>query len=225
MELLISEANKIGVEITQNAADKFFRYMQFLIEYNKKINLTAITSPEDIIMKHFIDSLSILQYHKLNAGDVIDIGSGAGFPGVPIKIINTNINLTLLDSLSKRVTFLKELCHELKLDNVTCVHSRAEDFKTGREKYDVCLSRAVAKLNVLAELCLPFVKVGGMFIAHKGFDISQELLDAQRAIKKLGGEVVCVEECSFHSIVFIRKLFQTSPAYPRNSSQVTKNPL
>ena len=171
---------------------EFEKYMNLLLEWNEKINLTAITQPEEVKIKHFEDSLTCLKSGYIKDGDkVVDVGTGAGFPGLPIKIENNNVKLTLMDSLNKRINFLKEVSSQLNLD-AECIHIRAEEAgknKLYREKYDVAVSRAVAKLSVLAEYCLPLVKKGGYMLAMKGKDIDAELEEAKPLIKLLGGQV------------------------------------
>lgn len=208
---------------------EFETYMNLLLDWNKKINLTAITEPSEIKTKHFLDSLTCLKSGYINDGDkVVDVGTGAGFPGIPIKIENRSINLTLMDSLNKRINFLKEVSESLDLD-INCVHIRAEQAGKDplyREKFDVAVSRAVANLSVLAEYCLPLVRVGGYMLAMKGKDIDEELNDATNIIKLLGGEVLKVqlhklgETDIVHSIVVIKKVKPTHHIYPRNGKKV-----
>ena len=173
---------------------KFFEYMQILIEWNKKINLTAITDEKEIILKHFIDSLAISKY--CTDGKIIDVGTGAGFPGIPLKIWNNNLEITLLDSLNKRIMFLEKVIEQLELNNIYTIHGRAEEMATKeqyREKYDFAVSRAVAPMNVLLEYMLPFVKVGGKCICMKGNNI-EELEKCKNALEILGGKIVKIEE-------------------------------
>lgn len=221
-------------------------YMKLLLQWNEKMNLTAITKEEDIITKHFVDSISIL--HGISIEDnaaVIDVGTGAGFPGIPIKIMRPTIQLTLLDSLQKRITFLEEVVDQLKLTDVTCVHARAEDGGKDsqyREKFDYCVSRAVARLSVLAEYTLPFVRVGGKLICLKGPEAELELKEAQTALQLLGvgqgdeqerdfGENCIIKpvEIPFsdlhHHMIVITKLSQTPIQYPRKSGKIGKKPL
>ena len=206
--------------------------MEYLVEYNSHTNLTAITNPEDILIKHFLDSIVISNYIK-DSKSVIDVGTGAGFPGVPIKICNEYINLTLVDSLNKRIKFLNELA--LKLDiSANIYHARAEELSLSsnfREKFDVAVSRAVAPLNILAEYCIPYVKVGGYFIALKGPDLNDEIKNANTAIKTLGGKIE--NEISFdlplekgrRTILVVRKEKETSKKYPRKNSKISSAPL
>ena len=191
---LIEKVNSIGIEISQKQAEQFYKYMELLLEWNEKMNLTAITDPEEVILKHFIDSLTIIPYLK-EADTVLDIGTGAGFPGIPLKILEENKKFTLLDSLNKRIIFLQTVINELELKNIQAIHGRAEEFVSKeREAYDIVTSRAVARLNVLLEYMLPFVKVGGRCICMKSFEIEEELKEAKKAIEILGGEIGEIDE-------------------------------
>ncbi len=208
---------------------EFQRYMELLLEWNEKINLTAITEPEEIKTKHFIDSLTCLKTGYIKDGDKIaDVGTGAGFPGIPIKIENRNIDLTLMDSLNKRINFLKTVSDELGL-NAKCIHIRAEDAGNDanyRENFDIVVSRAVAGLNVLAEYCLPLVKTGGYMLAMKGKDMDEELENAKPVIKALGGKVKEVQMHDIdgtditHSIIIIEKLNKTDKRFPRRGKKI-----
>ena len=192
----MQEKSKIlGFDFSVEQISKFYKYMNMLIEWNEKINLTAITDEEEIIEKHFIDSLTILKYIK-DGYTIIDVGTGAGFPGLPIAI-SSRAEVTLLDSLNKRVNFLNSISTELGLNNVNSIHGRAEEMGANqkyREKYDVAVSRAVAPMNVLVEYLLPFVKIGGICICMKGPKADEELKEAKRAIKLLGGEIIKQEK-------------------------------
>lgn len=211
----------------------FYKYYKLLIEWNEKINLTAITDEDEVATKHFLDSL----FHggKIKDGmSIIDVGTGTGFPGLPIKIDNPSLSLTLVDSLNKRVNFLGEVSEKLGLENVQIIHSRAEELGKNpkhREKYDVCVSRAVANLTTLCELCLPFVKVGGYFVSLKGPKADEELAAAQKAIKILGGEFEEIKDYEIpgtdlhHNIVIIKKISQTPTKYPRKAPKPLKEPL
>ena len=193
--LLEKEVNTLSIEINDAQIKQFYIYMNLLIEWNKKMNLTAITEESEIIRKHFIDSLIVSKYLRANE-KVMDIGSGAGFPGIPLKIANENLNMDLVDSLNKRITFLNEVINNLDMKNIKAIHSRAEDLariEEYRERYDVVVSRAVAKLNVLLEYMMPFVKIGGICICMKGSNID-ELEEAKKAIDVLGGKIEKIEE-------------------------------
>lgn len=233
-KLLIEACRSLKIDIDDKQAEQFLLYKDLLKEWNEKINLTAITEDREIILKHFADCLTILTKRDLSGKAVIDVGTGAGFPGLPLKIAQSGIKLTLLDSLNKRINFLNEVCNKLSLEGVECVHSRAEDGGVNplyREKFDVCVSRAVANLAVLCEYCLPFVKVGGEFIALKGPDAENELVAAKKAISLLGGEVVGIEEVQVpetdlsHNMVIIKKVSATPKKYPRKAGKISKNPL
>lgn len=209
--------------------EKFNIYMKILLEWNEKINLTAIKEPDEIIKKHFYDSLTCIDSGYIKEGaSVVDVGTGAGFPGVPLKIERDDIKLTLLDSLNKRINFLNTLCNELGID-ADCIHIRAEDAGKNekyREKFDVAVSRAVANLSTLSEYCLPLVKKGGFFLAMKGKDIDGELETAKPLIKLLGGKVKEVQMHDIegtditHSIVVIEKIDGTPKKYPRNGKKI-----
>lgn len=234
MKILFEEANKNGISLSENQLEKFKIYMDFLIEYNSHTNLTAIKNPEDIMIKHFLDSIIIdkfLDFGKNNK--VIDIGTGAGFPGVPIKILKENIDLTLLDSLNKRIAFLDKLSEKLDIKYST-IHGRAEEFGRKfeyREKFDVVVSRAVAPLNILCEYTLPFVKVGCYFIALKGPDFETEFSNAENAIEALGGKLEKCENFELpydkgaRNIIIIKKIQPTPKKYPRTSLQISKKHL
>ncbi len=220
-------ANKIAEEQMK----KYFFYMELLLEWNQKMNLTAITDPKEIILKHFVDSMTISPYIKQEK-KVIDVGTGAGFPGIPLAIICPNTSFTLIDALNKRISFLKEVVTKLQLSNVVVEHARAEDFaKENREKYDIATSRAVANLPVLLEYLLPFVKKEGKCICMKGPNIQEELDEAKKAITVLGGELEKVDY--FHLMdteiernnVVIKKIKNTPLQYPRKSGIPSKNPI
>ena len=191
----IGKLKEFNIEINEEQIKSFEKYMNLLLEWNEKINLTAITQPDEVKLKHFVDSLTVLKY--INDDDkVIDIGTGAGFPGIPLKIMNENTKITLLDSLNKRINFLNIVIETLNLRNIQAIHGRAEEIarnKLYREKYDVAVSRAVANLSTLTEYMLPFVKVGGKCICMKGANVNEELERAQNAIKELGGEIERVD--------------------------------
>lgn len=234
MELLKTSAEKMGIELSQNQLEKFDLYKKLLLEWNEKMNLTAITDDEGIAIKHFADSISVLPLIENKNASLIDVGTGAGFPGIPLKIANDGFKVTLLDSLNKRITFLEEVKKELGIINLECIHSRAEDGGRNadlREKFDYCVSRAVARLSVLSEYCMPFVAVGGYFISLKGPDAAEELTEAQKAISVLGGKVEKVVEITIpesdlkHCAVVIKKIKSTPKVYPRKAGTAAKKPI
>ena len=221
------------MNISEKEANQFDKYMQLLLEWNEKINLTAITEPDQIILKHFIDSTTILKYIKDN-DKVIDIGTGAGFPGIPIKIMNETLDITLVDSLNKRVNFLNEIIQSLELDKIQVIHARAEELgrnKEHREVYDVAVSRAVANLSTLLEYLMPFVKVGGICICMKGPNIEEELKTAENAIIELGGKLEKVDNFYLpnsdieRNIIIIRKINKINFKYPRKAGIPSKEPI
>ena len=233
LEDLINKAQKIGIEISEEEANKFYNYMNILIQWNEKINLTAITAPDEVSLKHFIDSITINKYIE-NGNSIMDIGTGAGFPGIPLKIINKDKKFTLADSLNKRINFLNEVSKELCLENLECIHSRAEELATNldyREKYDIVTSRAVARLATLLEYMLPFVKIGGKCICMKGANIEEELEEAKKAIDVLGGKVeivdkMCLPESNMErNIIVINKVRTTPSKYPRKAGIPSKQPI
>lgn len=221
------------MDIDNVSAEKFAVYMELLREWNEKINLTAITDEEGILVKHFFDSCSISEFLDNNS-KIIDIGTGAGFPGLPLKIVNDTLNLTLVDSLNKRINFLNEVKNKLGLKNVETVHGRAEDVGIDnkyREKYDFAVSRAVAELRILVEYLLPLVKVGGKVIAMKGPNIDEEVENAKKAVKLLGGEIERIESFRLgntdneRTVIIIKKIKNTESKYPRKAGIPRKNPL
>ena len=220
-------------ELNVSQKNKFNKYLELLQEWNNKINLTAITEKEEIELKHFYDSLTISKYIK-SESSLIDVGTGAGFPGIPLKIKDESIKLTLLDSLNKRLIFLEEVEKKLELKNVVNIHGRAEDYgkdKKYREKYDYATSRAVARLSVLVEYLLPFVKVGGYCICMKGPNIEEEIKDAEKAIRVLGGEIEKIDNFKLENdenernIIIIKKIKNTPKQYPRKAGIPTKEPI
>ena len=226
-------AKDINVEINDEEINEFSLYMDLLLEWNEKINLTAITEKNEIILKHFIDSLTIYKYIKEN-DKIADVGTGAGFPGIPLAIMKKQNEVVLVDSLNKRINFLNEVIKKLKLENVIAIHSRAEDFgkeKEYREKFDIVTSRAVANLTVLVEYLLPLVDVGGYCICMKGPNIEEELNQSKFAIKTLGGKIEKVEKIVLpdsdfeRNIVIIKKEINTDKRYPRKAGMPLKNPL
>lgn len=233
-QILRDVAEKSGITLTDNQVDKFKKYYELLIEWNKKMNLTALTEPHDVALKHFCDSILLLKYADIFEGaSLIDVGTGAGFPSIPIKIMRPDIHLCLLDSLNKRLVFLQEVVDTLKLSDVQIVHARAEDGAKRadlREKFDFATSRAVAQMNVLSEYCLPYVRVGGQFVAMKGKYSEEEIDSAKNAIKLLGGKCEKVEKYSLidesqRTIIRIKKLSSTDKRYPRTSAKIKNKAL
>ena len=233
---LMKEASlEAGIDLTENQYNQFIEYMKLLQEWNEKINLTAITEDEEVIKKHFIDCIKAFKSDAVkNAKTVIDVGTGAGFPGLPIAIMNPNINVTLLDSLNKRINFLNTVVAKLQLKNVVTIHSRAEDGGRNndlREHFDVSVSRAVANLATLVEYNLPFVKVGGYFVAYKSGDIDEELVNAKKAVSVLGGTIEEVKKFQLpgtdidRSLVYIKKIKPTSGKFPRKAGLPSKEPV
>ena len=227
---LQEKAEQININLNKEQIKKIYDYMSLLIEWNEKINLTAITEPSEIILKHFIDSLTIQNYLK-EAGQLIDVGTGAGFPGIPLNIINSKVKYTLLDSLNKRIQFLEEVINKLQLENIEAIHGRAEEFaKIKRESYDIATSRAVAPLNILLEYLLPLIKINGKCICMKGSNI-EEIKDAENALKILGGEIEKIEKITLpesnieRNIILVKKIKETPLKYPRKAGIPSKNPL
>ena len=232
-EKMIINVDKLGITLSEIQLKQFYNYMNLLIEWNKKINLTAITEPNEIILKHFVDSLTISKYIS-DGTRVVDVGTGAGFPGIPLKIYRQDIEITLLDSLQKRINFLDEVIRELNLEKIETIHSRVEDFgkdKKYREKFDIATSRAVANLATLSEYLLSLVKVGGKVISMKGSLIEEELENSKNAIKILGGKIEKVDEFDLpnsdisRNIVLIDKIKETPNKYPRKAGEPSKKPL
>ncbi|MBQ8296591.1 MAG: 16S rRNA (guanine(527)-N(7))-methyltransferase RsmG [Ruminococcus sp.] len=229
-ELSCSLFEQSGLTLTSEMYAKFSTYAEFLVEYNKNVNLTAITEPEEILVKHFIDSVLLCKYAEIPQNStLIDVGTGAGFPSVPLKIYRPDIKLTLLDSLNKRITFLKLLCEKLEIE-AEFIHGRAEDISRMteyREKFDFATARAVANMSLLSELCIPFVKPGGSFIAMKG--PSEDVSLGYNAVKILGGEVLSEIPYTLadeeRRLIHVKKISQTPSKYPRNSSQIKKKLL
>ena len=233
--LLKDCCEQMGVSLSEAQLEQFMTYLSLLLEWNEKMNLTAITEHRDVVLKHFADCLSLIPHVAWKEGmQVIDVGTGAGFPGIPVKIAKPEVEMTLLDSLQKRIGFLQEVGTQLKLDGVEYVHSRAEDGGQNpdyREQFDLCVSRAVANLAVLSEYCLPFIKVGGQLAALKGPDAEAEVEQAAGALKKLGGRLVEIKDVTIpytdlsHKLVFIEKVAPTPKKYPRNAGKIKKDPL
>ncbi len=236
MEKLREFAKDYKIELNEKQLEQFRVYYEMLIEKNKVMNLTAITEKEDVIVKHFADSIAVASCYDLFRKDLslMDVGTGAGFPGIPLKIAFPNLNITLLDSLNKRVLFLQEVIEALGLDGIRAVHFRAEDAakkEEFREQFDVCVSRAVANLTSLSEYCLPFVKVGGYFISYKSGELEEELKSAEKAISVLGGSIFKTDYINLcqmdykRSFVGIKKEKKTPKKYPRKAGLPTKEPI
>ena len=231
-DYLKSCLNEMNIDISNEKLDMFIKYQELLLDWNTKINLTAITEPKEVIKKHFCDSLSALSFIRKGA-KLCDVGTGAGFPGLPLAIMRNDISVLLVDSLNKRIKFLDTVICELGLKNIETVHLRAEEGGKSklRDSFDYVTARAVASLNVLSEYCLPYVKTGGMFLSYKSENINDELNDAKVAISKLNAEVFDIYTYAIpdsdikHSIVMIEKKGATPKVYPRTSAKISKNPL
>lgn len=239
LRILTSALEEVNISYDDDIINKFEVYKNLLIEWNEKVNLTSITDDEGIAIKHFVDSVICLKHFDFKNKTMIDVGTGAGFPAIPIKVMEPSVNITLLDSLNKRINFLGEVCSKLNLTNFSLEHGRAEDYciSSGklksefREKYDIAIARAVANLSALLEYCLPFVKVGGYFICLKGPDVEEEVKESKKALETLGGQVENIIKIQLpltdivHSIILIRKFRQTPTLYPRKAGTPTKNPI
>lgn len=232
-DVLCSGAKELGVDLSELQQEKFKVYKDLLKEWNEKVNLTSILEDVMIAEKHFVDSISVCQYIKKDGATVVDVGTGAGFPGLPVKIIRDDVKVTLIDSLEKRTKFLKEVVRALELKDVEVVHARAEDKGVDvhcRERFDYACARAVASLPVLLEYCLPFVKIGGVFVAMKGSNID-ELDDSKDALNILGGKIIDVKEFFLpdsdykRNIVLVEKIRRTPKKYPRKAGKPKKDPL
>lgn len=234
-DIMKKASDDVNMEFNEAKYDKFIKYMRLVQEWNEKINLTAITEDDEFIKKHFIDCIKAFKSEEIkNANTLIDVGTGAGFPGVPIAIMRDDLEVTLLDSLNKRINFLNEVIKSLDLKDIKTIHSRAEDaahMKEYREKYDVSISRAVAQLNVLVEYLLPFVKVGGRCICMKGSNAEEEIKNAKNAIKELGGEIEEVKKFNLpgtdmeRNIIVIKKINNCKNKYPRKAGTPLKEPI
>ena len=232
-DLLKSEAEKFGVLLDEKALERFDTYARLLVEWNEKINLTAITEPDEIVIKHFVDSLTVFSAINIPEGaKVIDVGTGAGFPGVTMLIARPDLDVTLLDSTNKKLNVIRDILENIGLD-ANIVHKRAEEAgqsKDFREQYDFATARAVSNLRDLSEYCLPFVKVGGTFISMKSAKAEEEIAEGRNAIKILGGKIkekktFGIDEAGERTIILIEKVSTTPPKYPRPSAKIAKNPL
>lgn len=234
-QLLEIKLKELNIQINEIQKKQFDTFYSMLVEWNKVMNLTGITEYEEVIEKHFVDSLSIVNIFDLSeVNTVIDVGTGAGFPGIPLKIAFPHLKITLLDSLNKRINFLDSVIDELKLDGIYTIHGRAEDFAKKddyRERYDLCVSRAVANLSTLSEYCLPYIRVGGMFISYKSGDVDDEVLESKKAISILGGKLDNVVKFQLpgtdinRSFIKIEKIKNTGKKYPRKAGLPSKEPL
>lgn len=231
--ILNDKCQKIHIKLREEQIKKFYTYMNLLLEWNEKMNLTAITEPNEVILKHFIDSLTISKYIE-DDSTVIDMGTGAGFPGIPLKIVREDINITLVDSLNKRIKFLDEVIEKLELKNIKTIHARAEEFGRNvkyREKFDYTTSRAVANLSTLAEYLIPLVKIKGKVISMKGSTVSEEIEMGKKAINVLGGKILKIDEFSLpdsdikRNIIMIEKIKSTPNRYPRKAGTPAKDPI
>ena len=229
---IIENGKKIGLDIEEKEVQNLYKYMLLMLEWNKNVNLTAITEEKEIIYKHFIDSLSVNKY-LTNKEKIMDIGTGAGFPGIPLKIFNEDLNFILVDSLNKRINFLEEVKNELNLNKLELVHARAEELaknKNYRENMDIVVSRAVARLRILAEYMLPFVKKNGICICMKGPNIEEEIEESKKSLEILGGKIEKIEHIILpgdleRNIILIRKIKETPSRYPRKAGTPVKQPL
>ena len=229
------QLNELGIQLTNIQKEQFDRYYELLVEWNKVMNLTGITDYDEVNLKHFTDSLTIVRINNMNnISAVIDVGTGAGFPGLPIKIVFPHIKVVLLDSLNKRIKFLDKVIEELNLDNVVTLHGRAEDYAKKdeyREQFDMCVSRAVANLSTLSEYCMPFIKKGGYFISYKSAESDEEISGSEKAINLLGGRIDKIEKFILpgsdmgRALVKINKVKNTPKKYPRKAGMPGKEPL
>lgn len=232
---LIENMKMISVELTDKQVSQFIKFYEMLVEWNKVMNLTGITEYDEVVMKHFVDSLSIVKVNGFdNVTSIIDVGTGAGFPGIPLKIVFPEIKITLLDSLNKRIRFLNSVIDELELENIETIHGRAEDFSKKedyREQYDLCVSRAVANLATLSEYCLPYVKEDGYFLPYKSGDIKEEAANSKKAVKILGGSIEDIISFEIpdtdmaRTILKIHKTKATPKRFPRKAGLPTKEPI
>ncbi|MFC2661649.1 MAG: 16S rRNA (guanine(527)-N(7))-methyltransferase RsmG [Eubacterium sp.] len=232
-DLIVKMFKEAGYAISDDAAEKLSVYMDGILEYNQHVNLTSITEPEEFITKHYLDSASISSLAEFqNAGSVIDVGTGGGFPGVPLAVLFPEKKFTVEDSLQKRIRVIQDLLSRAGITNVEAVHARAEDLgkdPAHREQYDLCISRAVSRMSVLAEYCLPFVKMDGFFISYKGSDLEKELSEGKKAVSVLGGEIDRVQPAGVegmqHQFVVVKKVKHTPKKYPRKAGTPGKTPI
>lgn len=232
---LKKQLKALDINLSDKQIDKFIRYRDLILEWNKKMNLTAITEEKEMVNKHFIDCLALAKYTNLRSdASVIDIGTGAGFPGIPMKILYPDLKITLLDSLNKRITFLKTVVKDLELSDVELIHGRAEDFGQNvqyRERFDYTFSRAVASLNILSEYSLPFLKIGGKFIPMKSKKSDEEIENSKKALEILGGKLISEKDFVipntdlYRNVLIIEKIKKTPKKYPRRPGKPNKSPL
>ncbi len=235
MKELQTALEQLNISYTEETLEKYRLYMEGIIEWNEKVNLTSITDKDEFIKLHFIDSIMSVPCEEFQkAKKIIDVGTGGGFPGIPLALAAPDKEFVLMDSLNKRIKIINQLCEEIGITNVTAVHARAEELaknKAHRQQYDLCVSRAVANLSTLSEYCLPFIKQGGWFLSYKGPDTDKELSDAKKAIRILGGQIDREELASLessgleHKIIFIKKVKDTPAKYPRKAGTPSKDPL
>ena len=234
-EMLKNRMDRLQIETNENMLEQFDLFYHLLVEWNKVMNLTGITEYEEVVEKHFADSLSLARFLDLNKiHTVIDVGTGAGFPGIPLKIAFPHLKVVLLDSLNKRINFLNEVIAKLDLKEIHTIHGRAEEYARKpeyREQFDLCVSRAVANLFVLSEYCIPYIRVGGIFVPYKSGEIDEEVAASRKAVDILGGQIDHVEKFQLpdtdihRSFVFINKIKNTQKKYPRKAGTPAKEPL
>lgn len=234
-EMLKNRMDRLQIETNENMLEQFDLFYHLLVEWNKVMNLTGITEYEEVVEKHFADSLSLARFLDLNKiHTVIDVGTGAGFPGIPLKIAFPHLKVVLLDSLNKRINFLNEVIAKLDLKEIHTIHGRAEEYARKpeyREQFDLCVSRAVANLSVLSEYCIPYIRVGGIFVSYKSGEIDEEVAASRKAVDILGGQIDHVEKFQLpdtdihRSFVFINKIKNTQKKYPRKAGTPAKEPL
>ncbi|MBM6827490.1 16S rRNA (guanine(527)-N(7))-methyltransferase RsmG [Mordavella massiliensis] len=234
-EMLKNRMDRLQIETNENMLEQFDLFYHLLVEWNKVMNLTGITEYEEVVEKHFADSLSLARFLDLNKiHTVIDVGTGAGFPGIPLKIAFPHLKVVLLDSLNKRINFLNEVIAKLDLKEIHTIHGRAEEYARKpeyREQFDLCVSRAVANLSVLSEYCIPYIRIGGIFIPYKSGEIDEEVAASSKAVDILGGQIDHVEKFQLpdtdihRSFVFINKIKNTQKKYPRKAGTPAKEPL